>query len=97
MPTSRTALPLSSQVCSGEYLTVERILSDVEGVVTACVNVVTEMAYVEYDPALTGPEALFAVLKRAGLAPPDRETVRRDRPSAGGGGPLSLPRRGWIS
>ena len=85
MPTSRTALPLSSKICGGEHLTVERILSEVEGVVAAMVNPVSEMAYVEYDPALTDPDALFAVLKRSGFAPPDRVAVRRDRPSLGGG------------
>lgn len=97
MPTSRTALPLSRHVCGEEHLTVERILSDAEGVVTASVNPVNEMAYVEYDPTRTDPEALFAVLKRAGFAPADREAVRRDRPSVGGGGPLSRPGRGWMS
>lgn len=84
MPTSRTALPLSSQICGGEHLTVERSLSEVEGVVAAMVNPVSEMAYVEYDPALTDPDALFAVLKRAGFAPADRAAVRSDRPSIGG-------------
>ncbi len=72
MPTSRTALPLSSEIRGGEHLTVERILSEVEGVVAAMVNPVSEMAYVEYDPALADPDALFAVLKRAGFAPADR-------------------------
>jgi copper chaperone CopZ len=68
MPTSRTALPLSSNVCSGERQTVERILSEVAGVVTTMVNPVSEMAYVEYDPARTDPAALFTVLRRAGFA-----------------------------
>lgn len=76
MPTTRTALPLSSQVCGGEQHTVERILSEETGVVTALVNPASEMAYVEYDPALTDPEALFAVLKRAGFAPAHRVAVR---------------------
>lgn len=80
MPTSRTALPLSSQVCGGEYLSVERILGDVEGVVTAMVNPVNEMAYVEYDPAVTDPDALFTVLRRAGFAPEDPVSMRGNRP-----------------
>lgn len=84
MPTSRTAIPLSSQVCGGEHLTVERILSDVAGVVTALVNPVSEMAYIEYDPTLTNPDALFAVLKRAGFAPRDQVAARTDRPSIDG-------------
>lgn len=87
MPTTRTALPLSSQVCGGEQLTVERVLSEETGVVAALVNPASEMAYVEYDPALTDPEALFAVLKRAGFAPANRVAVRTPshRHSATGG------------
>ena len=81
MSTHRTALPLSSQVCGGEYFSVERILANVEGVATAIVNPVSEMAYVEYDPALTDPDALFAALKRAGFAPEDRVAVRGNRPA----------------
>ena len=69
MPINRTALPLSSAVCGGEYLTVERLLLGVPGVGTALVNPASEMAYVEYDPGLTDPDALFAVLKQAGFTP----------------------------
>jgi copper chaperone CopZ len=79
MPTSRTALPLSSQVCGGEHQTLERILLEVEGVVTAVVNPASEMAYVEYDPARTDPTALFGVLKHAGFTPEDRSAVRGAR------------------
>jgi len=84
MQINRTALPLSSAVCGGEHLTVERLLSEVPGVVTALVNPASEMAYVEYHPARTDPDALFAVLKRAGFAPADRVAVRGDRPSLSG-------------
>ena len=81
MPTSRTALPLSSQVCAGESRSVLRTLSDVEGVLALLVNPATEMAYVEYDPIRTDPDALFAVLQHSGFAPADRVAVRRERPS----------------
>jgi copper chaperone CopZ len=81
MPTSRTALPVSSRVCGGECQTVERILLDVEGVIAASMNPASEMAYVEYDPTRTDPEALFAVLKRSGFAPADRDAVRSERKS----------------
>ena len=79
MLTNRTALPLSSSICSGERLTIERVLAEVAGVLTTMVNPVSEMAYVEYDPARTDPAALFAVLQRSGFAPADRVAVRRDR------------------
>ena len=69
MPTLRTALPLSRHVFGGEDRTVERVLSAVPGVVITIVNPVSEMAYVEYDPVVTDPDALFAVLKRSGFAP----------------------------
>ena len=81
MATSRTALPVSSRVCGGESQTIERILSDVEGVVAALMNPASEMAYVEYDPTRTDPEALFAVLKRSGFALADRVAVRSGRQS----------------
>lgn len=81
MPTSRTALPVSSRVCGGEFQTIERILSDVEGVITVSMNPASEMAYLEYDPTQTDPKALFAVLKRSGFAPADRVAVRSERQS----------------
>jgi hypothetical protein len=52
MPINRTALPLSSAVCGGEHLTVERLLLRVPGVITALVNPASEMAYVEFNPYL---------------------------------------------
>lgn len=77
----RTALPLATKACeAGDQFTVERLLRDVAGVRSTVANPVLEMVYVEYDPALTDPDALFAVLRHAGLAPPDRIAVRQYRP-----------------
>ena len=84
MSTRRTALPLASHICGGEYLTVQAVLAQVPGVVAAVVNPASEMAYVEFDPVLTNPDALVAVLKRSGFTPRERAAVRRDRPSVGG-------------
>ena len=81
MPTIRTALPLCSHICGGEVHTVEHLLSEVDGVLTALVNPVSEMAYVEYDPTRTDQEALKAVLKHSGFAREDRVAVRSVRPS----------------
>ena len=84
MTTTRTALPLARLSCaSTERFTVERILRDTPGVLDVYVNPVTEMAYVEYDPTDTEPDALFRVLGRAGFAPADRVAVRRPRPTDG--------------
>lgn len=44
MPTSRTALPVFSRVCGGEFQTIEHILSGVEGVIAASMNPASEMA-----------------------------------------------------
>jgi hypothetical protein len=86
MPTLRTALPLSRLGCAGaERLTIERLLHDEPGVLQVVVNPVTEMAYVEYEPAVTAPDVLFAVLQRAGFTPRDRVAVRRPRPTPGRG------------
>lgn len=82
----RTALPLATKVCeAGDQLTVERLLLNVAGVHTTVAEAVLEMVYVEYDPGLTDPDALFAVLRHAGLAPPDRIAVRQYRPPIAGG------------
>jgi copper chaperone CopZ len=72
-------LPLSGPVFGGEVRTLERVLLRVEGVVTTLVDPATEMAYVEYDPALTNPDALFAVVERSGFAPADCDPVWRGR------------------
>jgi len=86
MPTLRTALPLTTLGCAGaERLTVERVLRKDIGVLEVSVNPATEMAYVEYDPEQTDPNALFGVLRRAGFAPADRVAVRRQRSEYGRG------------
>lgn len=85
MTTMRTALPVSQHVCGGgDRITTERILLRVNGVKTVSVNPAIEMAYVEFDPELTDPQALFKIIKQAGFAPAGREEVRSARPSGGG-------------
>lgn len=80
MATIRTALPVSLRACGGgERSAAERILLRSVGVQAAYVNPATEMAYVEYDPALTTPRTLFEVLTRAGFAPAGWEVVRGGR------------------
>jgi hypothetical protein len=66
----------------------------VEGVVVTLVDPTTEMAYLEYDPALTNPEALFAVVERSGFAPSERVAVRREQSSAGQRWPLPISEQG---
>jgi len=89
MTSARTALPLATLGCSGGgHLNIDRILREVPGVVDTFVDPALEMAYVEYDPAATDPDALFAVLKRTGFAPADRVAVRRNRPWGSRPGPV---------
>ena len=72
MTTLRTSLPVSPLGCRGEArLWLELILSNLPGVRTAYVNSRTEMAHLEYDPALTNPAELFAAFQRWGFAPAD--------------------------
>ncbi|MEJ7841426.1 MAG: heavy metal-associated domain-containing protein [Rubrobacter sp.] len=51
----------------GGSLAVERALSKLPGVAQAYVNSATEMAYVEYDPLLTGSERLIRPIEREGF------------------------------
>lgn len=66
--TRRVTVPILGLGCGGGGgLMAERALARVPGVTQAYVNPATEMAYVEYDPALTGPEHLVAAIEHAGL------------------------------
>ncbi|MBI3962133.1 MAG: heavy-metal-associated domain-containing protein [Deinococcus sp.] len=68
MKTQRVTLPIYGLSCGGGgALTVERALAKVPGVVQVYVNPATEMAYVEYNPTLSGPEQLMAAVERAGF------------------------------
>lgn len=80
MRSARITLPIYNLSCGGGgSLTVERILAKSPGVVYAYVNPATEMAYVEYDSALTDREQLTAIIERAGFGNPRRERQGADR------------------
>lgn len=64
----RVTLPIYGLACGGGgALTVERALARVPGVERTYVNPLTEMAYVEYDPAVAQPAQLVAAVKGVGL------------------------------
>ncbi len=51
----------------GGVLTIQRALERASGVLNVYVNPATEMAYVEYDPALTAPQHLVSVIEKVGF------------------------------
>lgn len=63
-------LPIYNLACSGQTHIVHQILARLPGVSHVYVNPATEMAYVEYDPALSDSASLFAALEREGYGPP---------------------------
>ena len=69
MTTQHTTVPLQSLGCaSGGRAAIERALLDIPGVLRAYVNPVTEMAYVEFDPALSNAQVIGAVIRQTGYA-----------------------------
>jgi cation transport ATPase len=68
MKTRRITLPIYDlSYGGGGVLIVERASARSTGVVHVYVNPATEMAYVEYDPALSDPNRLIAAVKHAGF------------------------------
>lgn len=70
MNAQRITLPIYNLDCASETRIVERALKGVPGVSHVYVNPATEMAYVEYDPALSDSAQLFAALERKGYGQP---------------------------
>ncbi len=68
MSTTRLTLAIYELGCwgSGAWI-VERALAKAPGVTQFYVNPATEMAYVEYDPMLTGPDRLIIAVEHAGF------------------------------
>ncbi len=59
-------LPITGMTCANCVATVERSLKKVNGVTSAVVNLSSERATVEFDPALAGLDDLVARVQRAG-------------------------------
>src|SRR5512146_1918106 len=64
--TKQVTLPITGMTCANCVATVERNLKKEKGVQGANVNLSSERATVEFDPALTGLDALIGRVQRAG-------------------------------
>lgn len=64
--TKQVTLPITGMTCANCVATVERNLKKEKGVQAANVNLSSERATVEFDPGLTGLDALIARVQRAG-------------------------------
>jgi len=75
----KTVINLTGMTCTACAGRIEKSLQQAEGVLSAQVNFPMEKAYIEYDPAVTGEEALLEVINKTGyqgeLAEDDLTTV----------------------
>ncbi|MDH5607329.1 MAG: cation transporter, partial [Anaerolineae bacterium] len=68
MQSKQISLPVTGMTCANCVSTVERNLLKVDGVGTANVNLTTERATVEYDPAVADLGKVIARIERAGYS-----------------------------
>ncbi len=64
--TKQITLPVTGMYCANCVTTIERNLKKVSGVQSAVVNLASERATVQYDPAATGLQDMIARVERAG-------------------------------
>lgn len=74
--TKTVALDVGGMKCAGCVKAVERQLEQNSGVVSACVNLITEVAVVEYETQSVAPEALAEKLTETGFPTQLRESDR---------------------
>src|SRR5512141_503009 len=64
--TKQLTLPVTGMYCANCVTTIERNLKKVNGVQSAVVNLASERATVQYDPAAAGLADMIARVQRAG-------------------------------
>src|SRR5579863_1623619 len=69
----RVDLPVSGMTCAACARTIERTLAKAPGVQRANVNLATNTATVEYDPATTKTADFVAAIENLGYGVPQRE------------------------
>ena len=74
--TKTVALDVGGMKCAGCVKAVERQLEQNSGVVSACVNLITEVAVVEYQAQSVAPEVLAEKLTKTGFPTQLRESDR---------------------
>ncbi len=82
-----TTLDVEGMKCAGCVGAVERKLNQNQGVISACVNLVTAVAVVKYQPEIVTPEDLAQILSEKGFPsqarsstnPPVRKTLVREQ------------------
>ena len=75
--TTAVTLPIGGMSCAACVGRVEEVLSGVDGVAAAAVNLAAESATAEFDPARTDAAALAAAVDAAGYAVPTGTTRLR--------------------
>ena len=82
--TSTAVIPVGGMTCASCVKRVEKVISQVDGVAVASVNLATEKASVAFDPARVGPDDIRAAIRRAGYeaielppGPVNAEATRR--------------------
>ncbi len=74
-----TTLRITGMHCASCAANTEAALKDIRGVSKASVNIATEKASVEYDPAVTGESELKKAIEKAGLESLLSEATGLDR------------------
>ncbi|MBM2849786.1 MAG: heavy metal translocating P-type ATPase [Anaerolineales bacterium] len=75
MPTKQLTLPITGMTCANCVSTIERNLKKLDGMQTAAVNLATERATVEFDPAKLTQDQIIARVERAGYGVATGEAV----------------------
>src|SRR5574341_198843 len=75
MPMKQLTLPITGMTCANCVSTIERNLKKLDGMQTAAVNLATERATVEFDPARLTQDQIIARVERAGYGVATGEAV----------------------
>jgi hypothetical protein len=68
MKTQRITLPINDLSSGGDGVRIiEHVLAQTPGVVHVYINPSIEMAYIEFDPALSDPDCLVKVVEHTGF------------------------------